>query len=86
MITQLAYIPFLHPINLFQDWWWLLLAPLAFGISVIYKAVRIELLYQFWRQVIVMTVQIILAMIGLAAALLILVQWILPMLQPGNGH
>ena len=76
----LSYIPFLYPISLFHDWWYLLILPLSFGISIIYKALRIGSLDRFWRQVVMMSIQIILSMIGLAIALLILVQWIIPAL------
>lgn len=75
-----SYIPFVHPINLFFTWWYLLLIPLAFGISVIYKAMRVYDLSTFWWQVAVMTVQIVLAMIGLAICLVILVQVVVPLL------
>lgn len=80
MTTFLAYIPFLHPINLFHEWWYLLIVPLSFGISVIYKAVRMPTLEGFWRQVIIMTAQIVLAMIGLAIALVILVVALIPLM------
>lgn len=80
MIAYLAYIPFLYPINLFHDWWYLLILPLSFGISIIYKAMRLGSLDRFWYQVAMMTIQIIVSMIGLAIALLILVQWIIPAL------
>lgn len=80
MATLLAYIPFVTPINLFLSWWYLLLIPLSFGIAVIYKAMRVYDLNTYWRQVSVMTAQIILAMIGLALCLVVLVQVIVPML------
>ena len=86
MSELLAYIPFVHPINLFQDWWWVLLLPLSFGISVIYKAMRVEALSQMWRQVAVMTAQIVLVMIALAIGLMLLVQWIIPMFAASNGN
>jgi len=76
----LSYIPFLYPISLFHDWWYLLILPLSFGISIIYKALRLGSLNRFWRQVVMMSIQILLSMIGLAIALLILVQWIIPAL------
>ncbi len=75
-----AYIPFLDPINLFHDWWYLLLVPLAFGISVIYRALKLQSLDHYWRAVIAMTAQIILALIGLGIGLVILVVLIIPML------
>ncbi|MHC5114991.1 MAG: hypothetical protein ACYTGP_11255 [Planctomycetota bacterium] len=80
MIGALAYIPFLHPINTLQDWSYLLVIPLAFGISMIYKALRLADLSHFWRQVVVMTAQIVLTMIGLAVALALLVQVMIPAL------
>ncbi|MCI0674362.1 MAG: hypothetical protein L0Y42_01145 [Phycisphaerales bacterium] len=76
----LAYIPFIHPINLFHDWWYLLLIPLAFGISVIYKALRLPKLDGFWQQVGVMTAQIVLAMIALAVFLLLIVVVVIPLI------
>ncbi len=75
-----TYIPFLYPINFFQTYWYLLLIPLAFGISVIYKAMRVHDLRTLWWQVGVMTAQIVLAMIGLAICLVILVQGVVPLL------
>ena len=76
----LGYVPFVEPISLFQTWWYLLLIPLALGISIIYKAMRVYDLATFWWQVAVMTIQIVLAMIALAVGLVVLVQLIVPML------
>ena len=80
MNAILAYIPFLEPIEFFQQWWYVLLLPLSFGISVIYKALRMGSLRGFWRQVAVMTTQIVVGMIALAIGLTILVQVIIPLL------
>lgn len=79
-MSFLAYIPFLQPLNAVQQWWYLLLVPLAFGIAVIYKAVRLPSLAEYWKQVAIMTAQIVLAMLGLAIGLIILVQVIIPRL------
>lgn len=78
MILPLAYIPFVHPINLFHEWWYLLIIPLSFGISVVYKAVRMESLEGYWGQVALMTAQIVLAMIALAVCLVLLVVVLIP--------
>jgi hypothetical protein len=78
MSALLAYIPFVYPIQIFHDWWYLLLLPMAFGISVIYKALRDPTLEHYWRQVTIMTVQIVTGMIALAIVLVILVQVIVP--------
>ncbi|MHC5023333.1 MAG: hypothetical protein ACYTGG_05410 [Planctomycetota bacterium] len=80
MINALAYIPFVHPIAAFHDWWYLLLVPLALGISMVYKALRMSSLHGYLRHVLVMTAQIVLAMIALAIVLTILVQWVIPRL------
>ncbi|TVQ57736.1 MAG: hypothetical protein EA377_00630 [Phycisphaerales bacterium] len=79
----LGYLPFVVPLHFFNTWWYVLLVPLAFGIAVIYKATRLARLEDFWRQVIIMTTQIILAMIGLAIALTVLVQLVIPRLPVG---
>lgn len=77
----LAYRPFIDPINL-HDWWFLLLGPMALGISVAYKAIRMTDLKDYVRQVILMTVQIILGMIGLGIASYLFVQHVLPLIAP----
>lgn len=77
---MIGYIPFIDPLSAIHPWWYLLIIPLSFGISVIYKAMRIGDLRDYWRQVSLMTAQIVLAMIGLAVALVVLVQVIVPRL------
>ena len=74
----LAYRPFIDPINA-HHWWYLLLIPMALGISVAYKAVRVPDLKEFPRAVAVMTVQIVVAMIALGAASYVCVQYVVPM-------
>ena len=80
MITSLAYVPFLEPIRALQESWYLLLVPLAFGISVIYRALKLPTLDQYWRAVGTMTLQILLWMAALGAGLVIVVQGFLPRL------
>lgn len=81
-MSFLGYVPFLEPIAAVHDWWYLLVLPLSFGISVIYKAMRLPSLDGFWRQVAVMTTQIVAAMIALALALAILIEVVVPMIPP----
>lgn len=59
--------PFIDPIELHQ-WWFVLLIPMALLVSMTYKAVRLPTLERYWRNVCIMTMQIILGMIGLGAA------------------
>jgi hypothetical protein len=77
----LAYTPFVDPINVHR-WWYLLLVPMALGISVAYKAIRIPDLRNFPREVAVMTVQIVIAMMALGAASYFFVQYVVPMIVP----
>lgn len=72
--------PFLDPMNVFQTWWWLLLVPMALGVSVVYRAVRLPTLERYWPLVLSMTAQIVVAMIALGAALYLFVQVFVPMI------
>jgi hypothetical protein len=83
IVLLAGYIPFVDPINVFHDWWYLLLIPLSFGISVIYRAVKMPVLDHYWRAVSMMTVQIVLVMVALAIALVVLVQLVIPRLPAG---
>ena len=78
MTAVMAYIPFLYPIHGAHHWWYLLMVPLAFGISMIYKAIRMRSLEPYWRHVVVMTLQIIIALIGMALGLAVLVLITIP--------
>jgi hypothetical protein len=80
MMMTLAWTPFINPLNLFHEWWYLLLLPLSFGIAVTYKAVRMPNLERFWREAMAMTAQIVLAMLGLAILVMLLVQVAIPLL------
>jgi hypothetical protein len=71
--SPFSYRPFLDPVGL-GEWWWLLLVPLSLGVSIVYKAVRVPTMDRYWRDVIVMTVQIIVSMILLAFASFMLVE------------
>jgi hypothetical protein len=78
----LAWRPFLDPLSL-HEYWWAFLLPLSLLISISYKAVRVrDLGFPYWRAVIIMTVQIILAMILLGAATFLLLEYILPAILP----
>jgi len=66
------------PLNVFHMWWWTLIVPMAFGIAVIYKALRLWTLEHYWRQVALMTAQIIAVMVALALLLTFIVQWVIP--------
>lgn len=73
------YTPFLDPLDL-QRGWWALLVPLAVLISIAWKAVRVSSFRAFWRPVLVMSTQIVLAMVGLAVGAYVVVEVIVPAL------
>lgn len=77
---MLAYTPLLDPINLFHEWWFVLLIPMSLGVSIAYKAVRLPTLYHFWKHVLAMTAQIIVGMILLAVASYIIIEGFIPMI------
>lgn len=77
----LAWRPFLDPIDLHGEWF-LLLAPLAFGIAVTYRAVRVNTFERYWSKTLVLTVQIIAAMVLLGMASYVLIQVVVPFLMP----
>ena len=80
----LAWRPFLDPIDA-HGWWYLLLVPLALGISVVYKAVRVSTLDGYWKQVIVLTAQIVIGIVALGAASYALTQHVIPIIAPPTG-
>ena len=51
MSTVLAWSPFLQPAPGVQHWWWLLVIPMALGVSLSYKAIRTGDLRKFPRDV-----------------------------------
>ncbi|MFM9995952.1 MAG: hypothetical protein ACKVU4_09135 [Phycisphaerales bacterium] len=76
-----SWRPFLDPLDLHAAWW-LFLIPLAFGISVTYKAVRLPTLDRYWRGVAAMTAQIVGAMILLGIASYLFVGHVMPAIVP----
>ncbi|MCC6284701.1 MAG: hypothetical protein IT439_05280 [Phycisphaerales bacterium] len=83
-MSLLASIPFVDPLNLHAQWF-LLLVPLALFVSMAYKAVRLPTLAGYWRQVGIMSTQIVVGMAMLGLVLYMLTQWILPMVLPMPG-
>jgi len=71
-MPTLPHRPFIDPINL-HDAWYFLLIPMALGVAIVYKAVKLATLEKYWRHVLVMTVQIVVGMILLAMASYLLV-------------
>lgn len=83
-VATLAWRPFLDPLNL-HAYWWAFLFPLSLGIAVAYKAVRVRDLRDYPRQVVIMTGQIVLAMILLGAATFLFLEFVVPLIAPMPG-
>ena len=81
MMGLLAWIPFVEPMPSPGSWWPLFLIPLSVGISAVYKAVRLQRLDHYAREVAIMTGQIIGAMLVLAIVLGVVVQILIPILS-----
>lgn len=80
-VTAHRYRPFLDPVDI-RDSWFLLLIPMAFLISLAYKAVRCHDMRRYWRAVIAMTLQVIFGMIALGAGFYVLIEYVLPRVAP----
>ncbi len=80
MTHVLAWIPFLQPLPTVAHWWWLCLIPACAGISVSWKAARLETLDHFWREALTMTAHSLLIMAALAAGFMMFVRLIIPLL------
>ena len=78
MSMLVAWIPFVGPMPSMGPWWPLLMLPLVLGVSMIYKALRVEKLAEWPREVLLMSAQIVGALVLLAIGLTIVVQWIIP--------
>ena len=76
----LAWKPFLQPAPGVERWWWLLVIPTAVGLALAYKSTRTRELALLPRDVVRMSVQIVLAMVGIAVFLYLLVIVLLPRL------
>ena len=78
MMLLADWIPFVSPMNWMQSIWYITLIPLALGISMIYKAIRVTHLRTYWTQVGMLTIQIVLTIVLLAIALIVFVRFIIP--------
>ena len=79
-MTTLAWMPFVDPLPGVQANWIWFVVPLVLGISMMYKAIRVEDLRRWPKEVGIMTAQVLLAFAGLAIGLFLLVQVIVPFL------
>ncbi len=81
MSLVLAWRPFLDPIQI-HDWWYLLLIPLALGISLTYRAVRQTSMDGYFRSVLSLAGQIVVGISALGVACYFVIIVLVPMLTP----
>lgn len=79
MTLLLAWRPLLDPIDA-HAWWFLLIFPVAFLLSLSWKAIRVDNIRRLWRSVLVMTVQTVLVLLGLGLAAFLGLTVVLPIL------
>ncbi|MFM2165500.1 MAG: hypothetical protein RL325_1937 [Planctomycetota bacterium] len=78
MTGLLAWTPFLQPAPGVHQWWWLLVVPMAIGVSMAYKAIRVHDLAEWPKAVARMSLQVVAAIVGIAIGLYLLVIVLLP--------
>ena len=81
ILASLQYRPFIDPIDVpfnIQPIWFLFVLPLCFFICMAWKAVRVPDLSTYWRQVVLMTAQSIILLLGLWVLALLVVMYIMP--------
>lgn len=74
----LAYRPFIDAIDI-DRYWYFTLIPLALGVSLIFKAIRVQTFDAFPRQVLTMAALIILGVMGLGLLTMLVVTVGMPM-------
>lgn len=78
----LAWRPFLDPLPMGHAASYLLLIPMALFVSMAYRAVRLPTMREYPKLVLIMTVQIIAAIIAIGVGLYLLVELVLPLIAP----
>ena len=81
MSPLLAYTPFIDPLDA-HSWWWAIVIPMTILISIAYKAVRTSDMSNYAREVVTMSAQVILGVIGLGLFFFVIVVHLIPMLAP----
>lgn len=83
MPSMLAWTPFIQPAPGVPSYWWALVLPLSFLISMAWKAVRQTDLAGYWSAVLRMSAQIVLGMVALSVLLALVVRVLVPII-PAN--
>ena len=77
-MNLLGWIPFIEPANWGLLIWQVFAIPMALGISIAYKSLHVSNTEEFWKEALIMSIQIIIALGGLSIALAVLNIWVIP--------
>jgi hypothetical protein len=67
-LLLLAYVPFLYPLPVWNQWPWLLL-PLCLAVAIVYKSIKCRTMRQVPREALIIFVWILIGMASAAGAL-----------------
>ncbi len=74
------WIPFLEPANWALSFWQLFAIPMALGVSIAYKSLHVTKESDFWKESLIMSLQILMALLGFSVGLAALDIWVIPSL------
>lgn len=80
-MTTLAYTPFIDALPVHNEWY-LLIIPIAIFIAIGYKAIRCTDMKNYPREVFIFTMQILIGLGLLAAAMTLVITVLIPLLAP----
>jgi len=80
-VTTLGYTPFIDALGM-HDLWYLLIVPMVLFIAIGYKAVRVGSPREYPKEVVMFTVQVLVAMALLAGLFTLVITVLIPMLAP----
>ena len=81
MSAVLAWVPFLQPMTVLGNGWWLLMVPLVFGVAVVHRAIQDPSMDGYWRRVLRLTIKANAMLGSLALAIYLFVYFVIPLLR-----
>ena len=73
--TSMSYRPFITPLPVW-DYWVLLLIPLCLGVSIVYKAIRVQSINEVPKQALIITAWILGGMVAAAVVLAVVIKFL----------
>ena len=79
-MNLLGWIPFIEPANWALPIWQLFAIPMALGVSIAYKSLHVAKVVDFWKETLIMSLHIFIALLAFSVALAALNIWVIPTL------